>query len=95
MTGAGTNQYLLGRGEVTLIDVAPYDAENARRLAGALEGRLAQILLTHVHPDHVGGARAVADATGAAGLTVQAHLQKLIAEGVVVEEPGARYRLAR
>lgn len=66
MTGPGTNQYLLGEGAAVLIDVAPYDAENARRLAAALgPGRLAAIVLTHIHPDHVGGAGALRAATGA------------------------------
>lgn len=63
MTGPGTNQYLLGD---TLIDVAPYDAENARRLDAARAGRrLAAILLTHIHPDHVGGAASMRAASGA------------------------------
>jgi glyoxylase-like metal-dependent hydrolase (beta-lactamase superfamily II) len=63
MTGPGTNQYLLGH---VLIDVAPFDDENARRLRAALpEDGPETILLTHVHPDHVGGARALHAATGA------------------------------
>src|SRR5438094_379266 len=49
MTGPGTNQYVLGEAEPILIDVAPYDAENARRLAPI--GRPRAILLTHIHPD--------------------------------------------
>lgn len=63
MTGPGTNQYLVGD---LLIDVAPYDAENARRLDAGRAGRpLAAILLTHIHPDHVGGAAALRAASGA------------------------------
>jgi glyoxylase-like metal-dependent hydrolase (beta-lactamase superfamily II) len=66
MTGPGTNQYLVGDGEPLAIDVAPHDAENARRFATALgRERLAAIVLTHIHPDHVGGASALRDATGA------------------------------
>src|SRR5262249_2592698 len=57
MTGPGTNQYLVGDGAPVLIDVAPYDAENRRRLDAGLAGAaLGGILLTHIHPDHVGGA---------------------------------------
>src|SRR5262249_45440538 len=49
-----------------VIDAAPYDAENARRFASALGAeRPAAILLTHIHPDHVGGADALRRATGA------------------------------
>jgi glyoxylase-like metal-dependent hydrolase (beta-lactamase superfamily II) len=64
MTGPGTNQYVLGREPATVIDVAPYDDENARRLAAGTAGPVAQVLLTHVHADHVGGARPFADAAG-------------------------------
>ena len=66
MTGPGTNQYLVGHGEPLVIDVASYDDENTRRFATALdEDRPAAILLTHIHPDHVGGALALRQATGA------------------------------
>jgi glyoxylase-like metal-dependent hydrolase (beta-lactamase superfamily II) len=66
MTGPGTNQYLVGDDAPLLIDVAPYDAENRRRIDAGLGGaRLGGILLTHIHPDHVGGASALRDATRA------------------------------
>lgn len=68
MTGPGTNQWLLGAGTAApvVLDVAPYDAENARRIGAALGGaRLGAIVLTHIHPDHVGGALALRAATGA------------------------------
>jgi len=55
MTGPGTNQYLLGRAAGLQIDAAPLDAENRRRLAGA-PTRAERLVLTHIHPDHVGGA---------------------------------------
>ena len=55
MTGPGTNQYLLGRANGVQIDAAPLDDENRRRLAGA-PTRAERLVLTHIHPDHVGGA---------------------------------------
>jgi glyoxylase-like metal-dependent hydrolase (beta-lactamase superfamily II) len=55
MTGPGTNQYLLGGGGGVQIDAAPLDAENRRRLAQA-PARTERLVLTHIHPDHVGGA---------------------------------------
>jgi len=65
MTGPGTNQYLVGDGAPLLIDVASYDAENRRRLDAGLAGAAPkEILLTHIHPDHVGGASALRDAAG-------------------------------
>lgn len=55
MTGPGTNQYLLGTRAAVQLDAAPLDAENRRRLAA--EGTtVARCVLTHIHPDHVGGA---------------------------------------
>jgi glyoxylase-like metal-dependent hydrolase (beta-lactamase superfamily II) len=55
MTGPGTNQYLLGARDAVQLDAAPLDAENRRRLAAEGVG-VAQLVLTHIHPDHVGGA---------------------------------------
>jgi glyoxylase-like metal-dependent hydrolase (beta-lactamase superfamily II) len=59
MTGPGTNQYLVGDGdEAVLIDAAALDDENRRRFAEA-GATLEALYLTHIHPDHVGGAHAV------------------------------------
>jgi glyoxylase-like metal-dependent hydrolase (beta-lactamase superfamily II) len=63
MTGPGTNQYVLGGGEI-VVDAAALDAENSRRLNDA-SVRPARLLLTHIHPDHVGGATALRERTGA------------------------------
>jgi glyoxylase-like metal-dependent hydrolase (beta-lactamase superfamily II) len=69
MTLDGTNQYLLGRDEVTVIDVALSSPENINGLlreAEAMGGKkITQILLTHTHRDHSGGALALKERTGA------------------------------
>lgn len=65
MTGPGTNAYLVGKGDLALIDPGP---ESAPHLAALLEGvgkRLKWILCTHTHQDHSPGARALKAATGA------------------------------
>lgn len=69
MTLNGTNQYLLGREEITVIDVALSTAENidgileqAERMGGK---RIEKILLTHIHKDHCGGALALKKRSGA------------------------------
>jgi len=59
MTGEGTNQYLLGERHLTLIDVALGAGPNLERIEHELDqagATIEQMLLTHIHPDHLGGA---------------------------------------
>src|SRR5207237_6035660 len=61
-----TNAYLVGRDPAYLIDPGPEQSEEQKRLFDALDAqraqgrRLAAVVLTHHHPDHVGAARACA-----------------------------------
>lgn len=66
-TGAGTNTYLVGEGEVACIDPGPDDDRHLEAIlrAAAERGRIAAILLTHSHPDHRPLARRLAATTGA------------------------------
>jgi hydroxyacylglutathione hydrolase len=67
MTFLGTRSYLVGEGEVVLIDPGPDDREHLAAIAAALRPgeRITDIVVTHSHADHSPGARAVAEATGA------------------------------
>lgn len=66
LTGPGTNTWLLGRGEVVVIDPGPDDPDHLAALAAALAGEeVAAILVTHAHLDHSGLAGVLAEATGA------------------------------
>jgi glyoxylase-like metal-dependent hydrolase (beta-lactamase superfamily II) len=65
MTGPGTNAYLIGTGEVALIDPGPESAPHLAAMLEALGKRLRWILCTHTHQDHSPGARALKAATGA------------------------------
>ncbi|WP_138468661.1 MBL fold metallo-hydrolase [Poseidonocella sp. HB161398] len=66
MTFRGTNSYLLGRGQLALVDPGPDDQAHLGALMAALGGRpLSMILVSHAHRDHSGLAPALAAATGA------------------------------
>lgn len=76
-TGPGTNTYLLPGATPTLIDTAEGAAAFLDEVAEGVaepgsEGDrsrtgLHQVLVTHAHPDHIGGARAVAERFPGAG----------------------------
>lgn len=65
-TFKGTNTYIVGAGEVALIDPGPADAAHLQAILAAIGGRrLSHILITHTHRDHVDGLAALVAATGA------------------------------
>jgi glyoxylase-like metal-dependent hydrolase (beta-lactamase superfamily II) len=65
-TYTGTQTYLVGEGEVAVIDPGPDDPSHVAALLEALRGeRVAAILCTHTHRDHSPAGRALAAATGA------------------------------
>ena len=65
-TFTGTCTYVVGRGEVAVIDPGPDLPGHRDALSRALEGeRVTAILVTHTHRDHSPGARPLAQATGA------------------------------
>jgi glyoxylase-like metal-dependent hydrolase (beta-lactamase superfamily II)/8-oxo-dGTP pyrophosphatase MutT (NUDIX family) len=65
-----TNAYLVGTGSAYLLDPGPTDLTEQGRLFDLLDGRqsaglrLAAIVLTHQHPDHIGAANACAKRYG-------------------------------
>ena len=66
MTFTGTRSYIVGAGEVAVIDPGPDDPRHLAALAAALGGeRVAAVLVTHAHRDHSAGARAFAARVGA------------------------------
>jgi glyoxylase-like metal-dependent hydrolase (beta-lactamase superfamily II) len=57
-TFLGTNSYVVGSGEVTVIDPGPAEPSHLEAIAAAIKGeRLTHILITHSHRDHCDGAR--------------------------------------
>jgi glyoxylase-like metal-dependent hydrolase (beta-lactamase superfamily II) len=66
-TFKGTCSYIVGEGEVAIVDPGPDDARHVAALLDALEGeRVTHILLTHRHSDHVGALPALQARTGVA-----------------------------
>jgi glyoxylase-like metal-dependent hydrolase (beta-lactamase superfamily II) len=65
-TYTGTQTYIVGEGDVAVIDPGPDLPGHAEALAAALGGeRVAAILCTHTHRDHSPASRPLAAATGA------------------------------
>lgn len=65
-TYVGTGTYIVGRGEVAVIDPGPDDPAHLAAILAAVAGeRVAQILITHHHSDHSPLARPLQAATGA------------------------------
>ncbi|HEX9953791.1 MAG TPA: MBL fold metallo-hydrolase [Allosphingosinicella sp.] len=65
-TYTGTQVFIVGEGEVAVIDPGPDDPAHVQALLAALEGeRVAAILCTHTHRDHSPATRPLAAATGA------------------------------
>ncbi len=65
-TYTGTCTYIIGRGEVAVLDPGPEDLVHiAGLLAGLGQERVVHILVSHTHRDHAPGARLLAERTGA------------------------------
>jgi glyoxylase-like metal-dependent hydrolase (beta-lactamase superfamily II)/8-oxo-dGTP pyrophosphatase MutT (NUDIX family) len=65
MTGPGTNTYLVGEGELAVVDPGPAIEAHIEKILAAGAGRIRWILATHTHVDHSPAAAALAAATGA------------------------------
>jgi glyoxylase-like metal-dependent hydrolase (beta-lactamase superfamily II) len=65
-TFTGTNSYIVGRGNVALIDPGPDDEAHAKVLLDAVKGEtVTHIIVTHTHRDHSPNTARLKAATGA------------------------------
>ena len=65
-TASGTCTYIVGAGEVAILDPGPADPDHVAALVAEIAGeRLCAIVVTHTHRDHSPGARLLRDLTGA------------------------------
>jgi glyoxylase-like metal-dependent hydrolase (beta-lactamase superfamily II) len=94
-TYLGTGTYIVGHGDVAVIDPGPILDEHRDALAAALEGdRVRAILVTHCHSDHSPLAAWLRDETGAPTIAFGPHgtveidpdVDDAIEDGVTLEE---------
>ena len=79
-TFTGTCTYIVGRGNVAIIDPGPENDAHVAALLDAVRGEsVRHIVLTHTHRDHSPAARALAEKTGA----------KIVGCAPYVAKPGA------
>lgn len=68
MTGPGTNTYLVGSGDLAVVDPGPDDPGHVAAIEAAAElagGTIRWVLVTHTHPDHAPAAHRLAEHTRA------------------------------
>ena len=65
LTGPGTNTYLVGKDELTVVDPGPNIDSHVQAILAAGDGKITRIAVTHTHPDHSPAATPLAEATGA------------------------------
>lgn len=85
----GTGTYILGSGEVAVIDPGPADAAHIAALLNAVEGEIiSHILVTHTHMDHSPGCRLLKEHCDAKTYAYGPHGAGKLEQGVPVEEGG-------
>lgn len=85
----GTGTYIVGRGEVAIIDPGPDLAGHVTALLDAIKGEtVSHILISHTHRDHSPAAAAIKQATGAKTYGFAPHPRR--EAGAEIEEGGDR-----
>ncbi len=83
------NVYLVVGGEAALIDSGYFDTEATEERLEYIESlaplKLSYILVTHTHPDHVGGCQSIREATGAKIVVHSAGAAQLENYGVMAD----------
>lgn len=85
----GTNTYVIGSGDVAVVDPGPLNDAHFEALTRALEGeRVSHILLTHTHMDHSPAAKPLREKTGAKTYAFGPHGSGKLDTGIQVEAGG-------
>ncbi len=86
-TWHGTGTYVIGEGNVAVVDPGPDLSAHVEALLAALDGEtISHLLVTHTHLDHSPACRPVQAATGATSYGFGRHGSGRIDAGVQVEE---------
>ncbi|MHB1139610.1 MAG: MBL fold metallo-hydrolase [Microthrixaceae bacterium] len=87
-TAWGTGTYLLGRGEVAIVDPGPVLAEHVEAVLAAVAGEtVTHLLITHTHADHSPATATIQERTGAVSYGFGPHPEDAETDG---EEHGDR-----
>jgi glyoxylase-like metal-dependent hydrolase (beta-lactamase superfamily II) len=85
----GTGTYVIGRGNVAVVDPGPDLVEHVDALLSALAGeRITHQIITHTHLDHSPASRLVQERTGARTYGFGPHAQGRFERGATVEAGG-------
>ena len=85
----GTGTYIVGRGNVAVIDPGPADEAHIAAILRATAGEtITHMLVTHTHMDHSPGCKLLAEHTDAPTYGYGPHGAGKLADGVQVEEGG-------
>lgn len=83
----GTGTYILGKGNVAVVDPGPADPNHIRAIVDAVRGeRITHVLVTHCHTDHSPGCRLLREFTDAPTHAFGPHGSGVDEEGVQIEE---------
>jgi len=83
----GTGTYIIGKGNVAVIDPGPADAKHIDAVLDATRGeRITHILVTHTHTDHSPGCRLLREYCDAPTYAFGPHGSGIEEEGVQIEE---------
>lgn len=83
----GTGTYIIGKGNVAVVDPGPADPNHIRAIVDAVQGeRITHVLVTHCHTDHSPGCRLLREFTDAPTLAFGPHGSGVDEEGVQIEE---------
>ena len=85
----GTGTYILGEGQVAVIDPGPADQAHIEAIVKATEGEeITHVLVTHTHMDHSPGCRLLKEHSDAKTYAYGPHGAGKLEQGVEVEEGG-------